>query len=264
MAHHEQRALEINLIDSWKRLNYGELSAIPKPISHSFRIFPIPHDYLIESVMDAIGEEQLRLHETLYAVSQDEQRFIGIIDLRSREVPDTEKSWVIAVTNANDGKYGVSIYGGCRIFASNALAFHEELCVIGGHSEQVLTNLPVIVHKAINNLHGHWNVNDHRADCYKEHSLTRKEAHDIICQAISSDIVAGREIATLLDTYHNSIPEFRPRNLWSLFNCIVINLNTLKVERTIERTIQLHQFLDSVAAFKIKASKFIQSNLPLC
>lgn len=261
MPTRETKALTIDLVDGFRRIDYAGLVNLPPPVSSSFRIFPIPHEKIVDYIMDSISHEDLRLRESLYAVSFDNERFIGLIELLSRHVEDDEKSWIIAATNANDGTDGVSIYGGCRVFASNALFFHEELSVIRNHTEKAFTELEHVVSSAVKNLHEHWSVNEDRAEAYKQFSLTREASHDIICQVIRNEIVAGRDIGSLLLNWHSPFSLFPGRNLWSLFNCMTKILNGLKPVRMIDRTMKLVSYLDEISKFKNKATKHIQARL---
>lgn len=249
----------LDFVDGSRRLSFKELAALPAPVGDERRIFPIAHSYLVDRVFDGIEKEGLLLRDAVYTVSHGDARLFGLFELVSTSVNDSEQSWIIAVTNANDGTDGISIYGGTLIHAPQVIIFHEELSVIKRHSEESLVALDESVAAAIKKLHEHWNVNHDRSIAYKQLSLTPEKADHFIADAIWSEVVAGREIASLLSIYRKPIPYLKPRTLWSLYSCIGVILNKLKPPQLIDRTIKLTSYFDHLASFKLKPSKYTQT-----
>lgn len=252
-----ERPLKINLVDGSRELSYIELAALPPLVSYSDLIVPIQHEYFVSLILDSADKEGLRMKDALYAVSHSNARFFGVMEFTSKAFRDDSFGWILAASNANDGTDGVSMYGGVRIYDKNTLAFHEELSVIKRHTENAIVNLPEIVAGAMKKLHEHWNLNQERADKYSELSLTIEQAHNIICEAIRAEIIAGREISSLLNNYHRA--RGGGKGHWTLFKSCIEILNKLKVDPLIQRTISLHHLFDQYVKFDKRPSPYIQS-----
>jgi hypothetical protein len=252
-----ERPLKINLVEGSRELSYKELEALPPLVSYSDLIIPIQHEYFVSQILTSAENEGLRLKDAIYSVSHSNARFFGVMEFTSKVFRDDSFGWILAASNANDGTDGISMYGGIRIYDKNTLAFHEELSVIKRHSENAIINLPETVAGAVRKLHEHWNINQERADTYCQLSLTIERAHHIICEAITKEIIAGREINSLLTSYHKQRGE--GAGMWTLFKSCVEILNKLKAPPLIQRTIELHHLIDQYARFTKRPSPYIQT-----
>lgn len=251
------RPLKINLVEGSTQLSFKELEALPPLVSYSDLIIPIQHEYFVSEILSSAKNQGLRLKDSLYSVSHHNARFFGVMEFTSEVFRDDSFGWVLAASNANDGTDGISMYGGIRLYDKNTLAFHEELSVVKRHSENAIIHLHDTVAGAVRKLHEHWNLNQERASAYSELSLTIELAHHIICEAITKEVIAGREINALLTSYHRA--RTIGGGLWTLFKSCVEILNKLKAEPLILRTIELHHIFDQYARFDKRPSPYIQT-----
>ena len=58
-----------------------------------------------------------------------------------------------------------------------------------------------------------------RIEAYKDHGLTTTEAHDLLVKALDARAILPTKLPKVLAEYRDpKHPEFKDRNLWSLYN----------------------------------------------
>lgn len=255
-----KHALEIKLGPEDKRVDIREVESAMIP-ERTETWTPTPHGFFIELVVDKIFDRGLAISETCHLMSHGGLRYVGILDVRSRNYA-TDHSWVVAAINSNDKSLSASILSGCRIFASNAIAFSAEIALSRRHTKDVRRDLPMIVDKAIEELYSQWNIQDKRLECYRECNIDDKQMHHLVMSAFEGGILSTRDLQRVVKFWRKPKDErFRSRTAWTLYNACLASLKELTVRPLMASTTKLTALFDRLCEFRCIAENIVQPEL---
>ena len=192
-----------------------ELVRTPQPtLSHQ----PIPHHRLFEKVEDRIQQHGLNIQRSTHTVTHDDARYFGTIELEPQ--PGKEYRRMVGIRNSHDKRYSASIVAGARVIVcSNGMFVGDALCLARNHTSRVYEDLDNRLDDSFGRLLDAWGTNDKRITMYQEIQITDKEAHDLIIKAVDMDAIPASSIPKVLHEYREPfLPDFHPRNVWSLHN----------------------------------------------
>lgn len=255
-----KESLTIKLNEGARRVDIREVeAAVVPPLTDTWS--PVPHGEFITLIVDKIFDRGLAISDTFHSLSHAGLRYFGMLDIRSRNYT-TDHSWVVGIVNSNDKSNPATIIAGCRIFASNALAFSSEISMTRRHTKNMDKELPKLVDSCIRELWQQWNRQDERLECYKRCRVDEMMAHHLILKSFESKIISTRDIQRILHLWRKPKSDrFNSRTAWSLFNCFLISLHELKAQSFIAATIKLTHLFDEKCEFNSIASPFIQPDL---
>ena len=87
-------------------------------------------------------------------------------------------------------------------------------------------------------------MTEHRATVYRDREMSNAEAHDLIVRALDARAITTTMVPKVLEQWRSpNHPEFKDRNLWSLYNAFTETLKggLLKLP---QRSEALHGVLD--------------------
>jgi hypothetical protein len=222
-----------------------EVSAIPTPDPTETH-YPIPHRRLIDLVRENIGELGLQIKREEYGLWRDGNRMFGVLELGNGD-GKRDYSLVAGVRNSHDKSFPGAFAVGSRVFVCDNLAFSGEIVIARKHTRFIDRDLPQLVLRAVGKLPGMRDKQDRRIEFYKETELDNSEAHDLMIRSMRNRIVAAARLPDVARYWHTpSHDEFKPRNVWSLFNCFTEAMKQSSAVALPRRTLALHGLMDQV------------------
>lgn len=217
---------------------------------------PIPHLELVESVETALKVANIRVIGEHHALSKDDNRYFGMLkverpDIPSAEVGGTTYNWVVGIRNSHDKSLASGIVAGTQIFVCDNLAFNGDIKLSRKHTAGIAQDLPGLVSRAVQRLDEKWGSFEKLVYAMQEYSVSDLAAHDIIIRAYDHGAIPNADIRKVLDEWRvPTFEEFKPRNLWSLFNAFTYVLNRGKAgtDTVADRTLHLHEVAKTVLA----------------
>jgi hypothetical protein len=84
-------------------------------------------------------------------------------------------------------------------------------------------------------------------DAYRDELVQDRRAHDLIIRAVDCRAITTSQVPKVVDEWRNPTQrEFRPRNLWSLFNAFTEAYKGQSPAITMNRSEALHGLCDGV------------------
>jgi len=185
----------------------------------SGRWHPVAHDSLLDLVEKSLEGVGTRIVGRAHALSKEGQRYFGLIQVASPDSEDDEAGSIIGVRNSHDKSFPAAICCGSQVFVCDNLSFSGQVALARRHTLNIMRDLPHMTAKAIGKL-GTMRMNhNRRVASYKDHGLTTTEAHDILVKAMDARAILPTKLPKVLAEYREpQHPEFKDRNLWSLYN----------------------------------------------
>jgi hypothetical protein len=198
-------------------LDRAQLELIQTP-SPTLSWSPIPHHRLFNKVEERIQQHGLQIQKASHTVTHDDNRYFGTIEL----APEGNREYrrMVGIRNSHDKSFSASIIAGARVIVcSNGMFVGEELCLARKHTSRVHEDLDNRLDESFTRLLQEWYVNDQRIQLYRERKITDKDAHDLVILAVDSGALPASSIPKVLHEYREPfLPDFHPRNVWSLHN----------------------------------------------
>src|SRR5437016_7238732 len=107
--------------------------AIPVlPVSSTHK--PVPHDEMVQALIETLGFRHIGVVRDEYAVSPDGMKMFGVLDL---ETAFDGCRFAIGIRNANDRSMRLGLTSGMRVFVCDNLSFQGEFTpVLAKHSKK--------------------------------------------------------------------------------------------------------------------------------
>jgi len=213
---------------------------------------PIPHSHLVDLVRDGLGRANMSIVEESHALTHDANRYFGLFRIGTGGAESKDYGAVMGLRNSHDKTFPSALAFGANVFVCDNLSFNGEVKLGRKHTVHIMRDLPSLVSRTIGKLTDAWGLQEQRFEAYRNHELSRSEAHDVIIESFRAGACTGTQIRKVIDQWHApNHPEFKPRNAWSLFNAFTEvlkgNLNELP-----KRTQALHGFMDGHCGVKLE------------
>ena len=216
---------------------------------------PVGHKWLVDHVADRLQDNNLDILQEMHTTSHEGQRYFGLMQVRDNTRPEGDRGTIVGVRNSHDKRFCAGIMVGDAPFVCTNLIFSNEIVLSKKHTKNCLNsemdnNLFTKITDAIGKLRLHWAVQDGRSEAYKEYEVGTLQAHDLLIRSMKADVIGATKIAHVLEQWEKpNHPEFKPRNLYSLYNSYSevwkgSNLHTLG-----DRSIGLNQLFDGESGF---------------
>lgn len=183
------------------------------------RWHPIAHHELVGLVERTVESAGTHIVERAHALSADGMRYFGLMQVATPGEDNPESGQVIGIRNSHDKTFPAAVCCGSQIFVCDNLSFCGEVVLARRHTTNINRDLPQLAARAIGKLSDLHALHDKRVELYKQHELSEREAHDLIVRAMDARAVTATKLPKVLKEYREpSHPEFKDRNVWSLYN----------------------------------------------
>src|SRR6185503_2720298 len=225
------------------KVSREELKMIPVP--ESTRTFkPIPHDEIVESLVEALGFRYIGVVRDEYAVSPDGMKMFGVLDL---ETVFDGCRFALGIRNANDKSMRLGLTSGLRVFVCDNLSFQGEFTpVLAKHSKNfsIIDSLAI----GVDRIQRNFEPLREQVEAWRSSQMSDEQAKLVIYKAfIEGELGVPRSLAR--DVHRNyfepSHAEFTPRTMWSLSNAFTSTLKSLDPIPFFQATAKLGTFLNT-------------------
>ena len=212
--------------------------AAPEPEG---RWYPLPHGRVFDVTVGALERNGFSVKNTQLALSGNDARFFGTLDLSS-DVCDGV-GLCVGIRNSVDKSFPIGFCCGERVFVCDNLAFSSQIEVARKHTRNAEEQFITGVESAVLGLHGYQIFAAKRVEGLQETVLKPERADSIILRAYRKDIVGARLLPRLCEEWEKpGHEEFQARTAWSLLNCFTEVLKDRQLAQPSEAAVQTIRF----------------------
>jgi len=213
----------------------------PDPLN---KWFPIPHATLITRAESALAAVNLEVTKETHGLWKDGLRYFGVLELKSNQ---SDYSTIVGLRNSHDRSFSAGLACGSHVLCCDNLSFTGEIVIGRKHTTNILADLERLVMEAVGRLTEIKVQQETRIRAYKLHKVSNKAADHLIMQGFRSKVINVQRIAKVNQAwYEPEHDEFKPRNVWSLFNAFTGTLNGQALNNY-KVTPRLHGMMDNYA-----------------
>lgn len=203
---------------------------------------PIPHIEVVDMVKYALGFHGHEIVGEDYGVTEDGNRFFGLLSLKSAYGDYTD---TVGLRNSHDMKFPIGISFGSRVFVCDNLAFNGDQVIRRRHTKNAKRDLPGLVAGCVEPLRLARQNQNKIIELYQETELTDEWADHIIMALYRKGVINVQRIAQVAQQWDEPEHDWGDKTAWRLFNAATFALNGRVAENpTVTR--DLHNVIDGV------------------
>jgi hypothetical protein len=251
-------ALNFNLYVGGKGVTVDRngLDAVPTP-SPLGRWCPVPHLTLVNELETALTPHNMKIVNETFKLDKNGQRMFGMLQIANCK-EDTDFSFAVGLRNAHDKCLRAGLAVGMGVSVCSNLSFRGEIVIGRKHTTEILADLPLLMTGAIGKLAQKWDTQNQIVEKYKMTDISMSQGYDILVQCAKQEVFPRTHLMDVVEEWESpKHPEFKDKNLWSLFNCVTQNLKP-RQESTggtlwllPSRTERLHSIMDPIAGIEL-------------
>ena len=186
--------------------------------------FPLRHSQVLSTAEETLGNAGFAITRSQLALSQDNARFFGTLDLSAPIVDGV--TLTVGVRNSTDKTFPIGLCAGHRVFVCDNLAFSAEIYVARKHTRFGERRFHEGIATAVGSLQQYQQVEAHRIIDYRTRNVDETEAAACLLHGFEQGILTTRTLSHAIEEWRQpTLDEFQPRTAWSLFNAFT---NALK------------------------------------
>lgn len=180
--------------------------------------YPVGHGHVVDRTKDALQQAGFSIEREQLAITRGGDRFFGTLDLRSPLSPGV--SLAVGIRNSIDKSLPIAFAAGSRVFVCDNLSFSSEVVISRKHTRFGDERFTEALSLAVQSLGQFRDVEAARIGQFQAKAITDIEAESTILRSFEHGIVSNRLLPKVIQEWRSpSYAEFKPRTLWSLFNC---------------------------------------------
>ena len=208
---------------------------------------PIGHAELAGQVRRGLEDAGMKVLTEAHALNKGGAQYFGLMQVAIDGHDNDDWGTVVGLRNAHDKRFPAALAMGNAVFICDNLAMTGEVVLARRHTTNILRDLPQVTARAVGRLGEFVGMTERRAATYREREMGNAEAHDLIVRALDARAITTTMVPKVLAQWRApSHPEFRDRNLWSLYNAFTETLKGRLLQLP-QRSEALHGVLDSAA-----------------
>lgn len=221
----------------------------PEPVG---RYYPIGHKEYVDTVERFLSDNRFKVVSEQHALDKDGARYFGMLNLQHAEHTSEKYGWCLGLRNSHDKSISIRMAAGTKVFVCDNLSFSGEIDMARRHTRHAQSDLHHLLSRAVGRLCALYSHTNERYDRYREHEIRDLDANDIIIRAVENQAINPMDIMDVVKEWREpEHEEFKPRNLWSLFNAVTAvhrDINNPGV--LVRRGEALHGLCDSVVGVR--------------
>ncbi len=212
---------------------------------------PIPHGRLLAGVQASLERAGLSVVSEAHGLTRDGARYFGLLQVVNGHA-DGDFGLVVGLRNSHDKSFPAGLVVGASVFVCDNLSFSGEVKLARKHTVHVERDLPQLIEGAVGRLGDLRRAQEARFASYRQQELTDAAVHDLVIQALDSQVVPVTRIPDVLTEWRSPRhPEFCDgKTAWRLFNAFTESLKG-NLDALPRRTQALHGLLDSVCGLAV-------------
>ena len=227
------------------KISREELARVPTP-SATATHQPIPHNQIVEALVESLSFRQIGVVQEEYAVSKDGMKMFGVLDLEALLIPGCR--FAIGIRNSHDKSMRLGLTIGARILVCMNMAFHGDFQpLLAKHSKSF--SLLDAISVAVDRMQRNFEPMRRQVETWRAQQLTTATAKLIIYRAfIEDELDAPKHLARRVHELYFA-PEhedFQARTMWSLSNAFTSAFKELDPIPQFKATAKLGAYLERV------------------
>jgi hypothetical protein len=229
-----------------KLVSRGDLMVVDTPPATKTH-YPVPHVEVLEAVEKALlSSGRCEVTAQQHALANDEQRYFGVLQLRSTEAEYADRALCVGVRNSHDKSFASEIVLGTRVFVCDNLSFSGEVRLSRKHTRYIHDDLARLAASAVGKLGDHRIKQDLRINAYKAAEIDDRDCAHLLISAMEAKAIPNQQISAVLEYWRKPThEEFAPRTMWSLFNDFTEVYKASSLETISKRSRILHGVFDA-------------------
>jgi hypothetical protein len=239
-------APKLTLHSGGKLVSRGDLSVVATPPATKTH-YPVPHIHVLDAVERALlSSGKCEVTAQQHALANDDQRYFGILQLRSTDADYADRALCVGVRNSHDKSFASEIVLGTRVFVCDNLSFSGEVRLARKHTRHIFGDLTRLAAKAVGTLGDHRIKQDLRINAYKAAEIDDRDCAHLLIGAMEAKAIPNQQISAVLEYWRRPThEEFAPRTMWSLFNDFTEVYKASPLETVSKRSQILHGVFDA-------------------
>lgn len=230
-------------------VNRSELGKVVLPASTDTHQ-PIAHDYLADLIEDRLEDSGMKIIDAQFALQRDGADMFGLMEVGSAK--DSDFGTVIGFRNSHVRRLSAGLVLGDHVFVCDNLCFSGEVKFGRRHTSNILQDLPDMVTDAIGKIVGIKEMQDARAEKYKEAQISNRDADHLIIDMFRNGCFPKTAIDKVVAEWDEpSHDEFKRTgsSVWRLKQAVTEASKGTGVIAIADRTPKLTPILDTAADF---------------
>lgn len=228
------------------KITREELKLIPTPEASPTHQ-PIPHNQIVEALVEGLSFRHISAIREEYAVSNDGMKMFGVLDL---ETTFDGCRFSVGIRNANDKSMRLALTVGYRVLVCDNMAFHgDSTQVLAKHTKRL--SLVDVLSIGIDRIQRNFEPMKKQVEAWKATRIPDEIAKLVIYRAfVQGDLDVPKHLARRVhDLYFDpQVEEFAPRTTWSLSNAFTSAFKELDPIPQFRATAKLASFFELTTA----------------
>jgi hypothetical protein len=228
------------------KITREELKRIPTPEASPTHQ-PIPHNQIVEALVEGLSFRHISAIREEYAVSSDGMKMFGVLDL---ETTFDGCRFSVGIRNSNDKSMRLAVTVGYRVLVCDNMAFHGDFTpVLAKHSKHF--SLVDVLSIGIDRIQRNFEPMKKQVEAWKGTRIADESAKLVIYRAfVQGELDVPKHLARRVhDLYFNpQVEDFAPRTTWSLSNAFTSTFKDLDPIPQFRATAKLASFLEVATA----------------
>jgi len=224
------------------KITRGELKLIATPVASPTHQ-PIPHNQIVEALVEALSFRHISAIREEYAVSSDGMKMFGVLDL---ETTFDGCRFSVGIRNSNDKSMRLAVTVGYRVLVCDNMAFHGDFTpVLAKHSKHF--SLVDVLSIGIDRIQRNFEPMKKQVEDWKATRISDESAKLVIYRAfVQGELDVPKHLARRVhDLYFNpEVEQFASRTTWSLSNAFTSAFKELDPIPQFRATAKLASFLE--------------------
>lgn len=219
-----------------------DLADVTKP-EETRTYMPVGHLELVEKV-DGIARELLHrdLVRESFGLNQKGTQMFGVLTYKNGE--DEDMGLSIGIRNSYDQSLSIGVAMGGRVFVCDNLAISGEIRIVRKHTPRVWQTIEDMIISTLFKYRPVWEALKSDVLRMQEIEITQFHGHELLGRLIGQRVLTPQQIPLAYREWDKpSLPDFAPRNIWSLYNAVNQALKTSPVGQIMERHRRLHDIM---------------------
>jgi len=250
----------------WGR-NYTLDDIASMPVPQPTKTYtPVPQATLYKMWSTDLAEVGYNIQSEEHWASNDKDEFISIVTVGRPNNRDGvgEWSWQAALINSYNKQVSIRTAVGASVFVCTNGCLSAEFAMRAKHTTHVWDRIEGFIARSVDNMSERLNSINRLFLAYKaaDASSDRQVEH-VICRAYKSGIIPASGIGQVLDHWWTpEHPEFKDRNVWSLYNAFTSYDRGRSLFQRTSRVNRLHALLeDEFAIGEATPQRYVESRL---
>lgn len=198
------------------------LASLPTPVPMGARHAPYPFHSFVSDTVGAIERAGFTIESEDYAVTKDEQRLFGLLNVCRSEIHEPKWNLLVALRGAHDQSISRGLAIGSQVTICSNLCFHGDLGLWKSkQTTNIAYRIPDMVADAVAGLGNAGERLTVDFDQFNAGQISREEGDDILLQIFRSGGFSSSQLGRAIADWDDcSVEEHTAngRNIWWLFN----------------------------------------------